>query len=62
MITSRTDPWKWYCRIDGQEGEYQTPEERDAAAIRHRDKECVTRDRLHIGHAEVGRLLHVWRY
>jgi hypothetical protein len=61
-MTGRTDEWRWYCRIDGAEGAYPTPEERDAAALKHRDKECETRDLAHPEWAEAGHLVHVWRW
>ena len=58
----RTEPWKWYCRIDGDKGEHPTSEERDAAALQHRDHECITKDRPNPCWAEAGHLVHVWRY
>lgn len=54
--------WKWYCRIDGEEGEYGSPAERDSAALKHRDSECSTARRLHKEWAEFGFLVHVWSY
>jgi hypothetical protein len=54
--------WKWYCRIDGAEGVHYTTQERDAAALQHRDHDCQTRDLPHAMWAEAGQLVHVWKY
>jgi hypothetical protein len=54
--------WRWYCRIDGAEGAHPSRDERDRAALHHRDEVCEVRDRPNLGHAEYGHLAHVWRY
>jgi hypothetical protein len=56
------ETWKWYCRIDGTEGSAFTREERDQAALRHRDVACSTRNRPNPEWAEYGHLVHVWRW
>jgi hypothetical protein len=55
-------PWRWYCRIDGESGEYSTREERDSLALQHRDQECQTRDLPTPEWKEAGHLVHVWRW
>jgi hypothetical protein len=58
---ARTDPWRWYCRLCGAEGEAAASEDRDDEAASHlRDTRC---GRHGIHRAETaGRLLHVWSY
>ena len=52
-------PWRWYCRIDGEEGSCPTEDERNQAAKQHMsaahpDPGYLTRS------AVFGHLLHVW--
>lgn len=54
--------WRWYCRIDGAAGQADTRKARDEAAVAHSDTECRARDKPHQGWAEVGHLIHVWRW
>jgi hypothetical protein len=58
---SRTDPWRWHCRLCGTEGEADSEQDRDRDAYGHlNDWPCDRR--LRIGTAVSGRLRHVWRY
>lgn len=59
--TPRTDPWRWYCRRCGDQGEHPDRAVRDEAADRHLGTTRCGTGR-HLGRAESGRLLHVWTY
>ncbi len=58
----RTDPWRWYCRLCGAEGQHEdrTAAREDAYTHIAEGKPCG-RGR-HIGASGAGRLLHVWTY
>ena len=60
-MTERTDPWRWYCRICGAEGDTPDRDTRDAAARAHVEGEHW-RDGDVLGWDEAGRLAHAWRY
>jgi hypothetical protein len=53
---ARTDPWRWYCRLCGEEG---SDPSRDGAAWAHVEAAHGLGD---LRSAEAGRLLHVWSY
>lgn len=58
---TRTDPWRWYCRLCGAEGDAAAPDTRDQAAREHLKQAPCGRHEL-TGWAIAGRLLHVWTY
>jgi len=58
---ARTDPWRWYCRLCGSQGESAERAARDAAARAHLSGSRCGRHRFP-GRAESGHLLHVWSY
>jgi hypothetical protein len=55
----RTDPWRFYCRLCGAEGEYPDEGERNAASLSH-IRGCGTGATTRS--ESCGRLQHVWRY
>jgi len=57
----RTDPWRWYCRLCGAEGEAPERAGRDAAAVAHLTETPCGRHAVRAS-SERGRLLHVWSY
>lgn len=61
QAAARTDPWRWYCRICGAEGEDASRLVRNDQAYQHL-KDCRTGEREQTGTAEAGRLLHIWGY
>lgn len=59
--TSRTDPFRWYCRLCGAQGEHEQMATRDRLAQQHLEQS----DRglgIRPGRAETGRVLQVWTY
>ena len=62
ILEGRLEEWKWYCRLDGEEGIAFTREERDRDALYHRDQVCQARDCSNPEWAEAGHLVHVWRW
>jgi hypothetical protein len=58
---TRTDPWRWYCRLCGAEGQADNYPERDREAFAHVDA-CPHGRFADVRTAEHGRLLHVWSY
>jgi hypothetical protein len=56
---ARTDQWRWYCRLCGEEGSDPLRAARDGAARAHVE---AAHGLAHLGQAEAGRLLHVWSY
>lgn len=58
----RTDPWRWYCRLCGAEGEHEDRvASREGAYAHIADGQRCGRGRFQ-GVSECGRLLHVWTY
>lgn len=56
---ARTDPWRWYCRTCGAEGEAEKQHIRDRDAYRHIiSPEGHGRPAVRV--ASHGRLKHVW--
>jgi hypothetical protein len=55
--------WRWYCRVDGAQGEADSREARDRDAAAHRDLDCKAHDKpsRRMG-IEAGHLVHVWRW
>jgi hypothetical protein len=59
--SNRTDPWRWYCRTCGAEGQADTEQERDQAGYAHLSV-CPHGLRVNVGTESIGRLRHVWSY
>jgi hypothetical protein len=58
---NRTDPYRWYCRKCGAEGEATEASERDSDAYSHvEERPCGVGPTL--GTAASGHLLHLWSY
>lgn len=58
----RTDPWRWYCRLCGEEGESDSRVvSREAAYAHIADGQVCGRGAVK-DQAESGRLLHVWSW
>ncbi len=60
-MSDRTDPWRWYCRICGAEGEAAEEAVRDLDAAAHLEDTPCGRHAV-TGWVTSGRLLHVWSY
>lgn len=58
---TRSDPWRWYCRICGAQGLAAERKVRDDAAQHHLAETPCGRHEI-TGWAETGRLAHVWTY
>jgi hypothetical protein len=54
--------WRWYCRIDGAQGQSDSRDARDRAATTHRDVDCEARNKPNPESIEAGHLVHVWRW
>jgi hypothetical protein len=57
---TRTDPWRWYCRICGTEGEDSERLVRDMGGVLH--LQICGGGRPTWCREEYGRLSHIWSY
>jgi hypothetical protein len=58
---ARTDPWRWYCRLCGAEGQADTEADRDLVAFGHVDA-CPDGCHATVRTESHGRLRHVWSF
>lgn len=58
----RTDPWRWYCRLCGAEGESEDRVDARGQAYAHTGPGERCGRGKYRGESEAGRLLHVWTY
>lgn len=56
----RSDPWRWYCRLCGAEGEHDDELERTEAARDHARTEHPQGPGGQLVEDYSGRLMHVW--
>lgn len=59
---ARTDPWRWYCRLCGAEGENADRTVTYEQAMAHVASGQPCGRGVNVGEVQSGRLLHVWTY